>query len=109
MNELPAAIEQTVTRRRERWRKAQKVRRDRLSDGGKVLFRAWVSSDEAAWIKQAWRRNGGRWRFLLVLDLDGFAQVVREALDASGITATEPMRSEDGAGDGTLQQRRATR
>lgn len=25
----------------------------------------------------AWRRNGGRWRLLLVMDLDGFAAAVR--------------------------------
>jgi len=28
----------------------------------------------------AWRRNGGRWRCLVVLDVDGFAETVRERL-----------------------------
>ena len=37
----------------------------------------------------AWRRNGGRWRFLLVLDVDEFAQVVRKVLDSSTVAVDE--------------------
>lgn len=46
-----------ATRRRARWKKAQQARRDRLSDGGKVLLRVWVTPCDAAWIKQALKQR----------------------------------------------------
>lgn len=52
-----SAGDQALALRRERWKKAQQARRDRLSKGGKVLLRTWVTPDEAAWIKQALRQR----------------------------------------------------
>lgn len=59
-------------------------------------FRAdWIEQAERQAGEQvpvvAWRRNGGRWRFLLVLDVDEFAQVVREDLDAPATAADKAM------------------
>lgn len=45
------------TCRRARWKKAQQARRQRLSDGGKVQYRAWVTPDEAAWLKESLRKR----------------------------------------------------
>jgi len=45
---------------------------------------AWIAQAEAQAGSDvpvvAWRRNGGRWRCLLVLDVDGFCEQVRERI-----------------------------
>lgn len=39
-------------RKRARWKKAQQARRDRMAVDGLILFRAWVSAEESALLKQ---------------------------------------------------------
>ncbi|MEW6169276.1 MAG: hypothetical protein AB1651_16515 [Pseudomonadota bacterium] len=44
---------QNADRRRDRWRRAQKARRERIRAGGKVLVHLWCTPDEAAQAKAA--------------------------------------------------------
>ena len=37
-------------RRRERWKRAQQARRERLIGKGRVEFRAWVTASDAEWL-----------------------------------------------------------